>query len=392
MDATNRRRRIGLALLAVILVSLIAWLVWPGQDEAGLLDRATPTFAPPEVLRVDAGPGELAGEPFTVEFDALGRLATLSVDAGVIAAPRSGRRLHHDVPFDLCDEPLPGELAAPPGTTVVEHDGVRVAYDASSGPTSLDRASLDRAGALALARETRDALDEAARWMDAPPRETLLVVSHPSREELNESLDAPGWAEGLYDGAVHLVSGDHEGSLRHEVMHAQLHAAAPCVPYWLDEGLAARFEHRPFRRAIQWLRMIHQHVWIPFASLAEPLTSDEGAELMARDEISLLYAQSLAMVSMLEDRGGEGAIARAVHAARDGMPRTMLFEVLMPDTGGEELLSYLSDRLFPSVRPEERTELRDRGYRCRLRDDGLPECVPLTASRATTGGRPRRPR
>lgn len=378
MTAPNRRRRIALALVALILVLLIVWLAWPRREEQAGPERAPPTFAPLEVLRVDGGRGALVGEPFTVEFDALGRLATLSVDAGVMAEAPSGRRAHHDVPFDTCDEPLPAELPTPPGDLVVEHEGVRVAYEASS-----ERPALDREEALALARETRDALDEAAAWMDTPVREMLLVVIHPTREELNESLGAPGWAEGLYDGAVHLVHGDHEGSLRHEVMHAQLHAAAPCVPYWLDEGLAARFEHRPFRRALEWLRMIHGHVWIPFASLAEPLTSDEGAELMARDEISLLYAQSLAMVSMLEDRGGAGAIARAVHAARDGMPRTMLFDVVMPDTGGEELVSYLTERLFPTVPPEARDTLRDRGYRCHVRrdggrDDGLPECVALT--------------
>ena len=363
MNPTNRRRWIGLALFALLLASLFAWLAWSGREETSDVERASHTFAPPEVLRVDGGQPSL-GEPFVVEFDAEGQLVALAIDAGVGTERRGGRRLRHDVLLDSCDEPLPGELPVPPGYAVVEQDGIRVAYDES----------LARADALALASETRATLDEAATWTGSAARETLLVVSHPTREELNEALDGPGWAEGLYDGAVHVVTGEHEGSLRHEAMHAQLHAAAPCVPFWLDEGLAARFERRPFRRALDWLRMIHGHVWIPFASLAEPLQSDEGAELMATDEISLLYAQSLAMVAMLEDRGGEDAIARAVRSAHDGMPRTMLFDVAMPDTGGEELLTYLTDRLFPSVPREGQDGLRGRPYTCRVHGDGLPEC------------------
>ncbi|MFT3698739.1 MAG: hypothetical protein QM831_36670 [Kofleriaceae bacterium] len=43
--------------------------------------------------------------------------------------------------------------------------------------------------------------------------------------------------------APHQDLGVMLGTLRHEAMHAQLHAGAGCIPAWLDEGLAQQFGH-----------------------------------------------------------------------------------------------------------------------------------------------------
>ena len=88
----------------------------------------------------------------------------------------------------------------------------------------------------ALAHVAAGLLEEAAIVADADRRAKLLVVLHPTVEDLRETTGAPKWASGLYNGAVHIVAipgrefGVRIETLRHEIMHAELHAAAGCAP------------------------------------------------------------------------------------------------------------------------------------------------------------------
>lgn len=347
------RRLALLAALAILI--LVAFLVWSSVERADRTATVDPTrhagFADPEVRRVDAAVVRAPEGSFTVDFDRAGRIV-LAVDAGV--APVSARVATHPLAFDTCDEALPEEaLEVPEGLAVVHHERVRVAFDAAA--VSLDEAR-------EIARQTDAALDEAAAYIGAPRREELLVIAYASPEAMGEALGGPSWATAAYDGAVHVVASDAERSLRHEVMHAQLHQSAPCAPYWLSEGLASRLQRED--RDLDFLRMVHVGMWIPFASLSEPIEDDEGTEHMSDPEVDLLYAQTLAMVWMLETRGGDDAIARAVRASRDGMPRPLSWDTAMPGVDGDRLLRFLGVELFPELSPETRATLSGRGYVC----------------------------
>jgi hypothetical protein len=357
----SRKYAWSLAALTVVLLLALARLA-RAPDDAPPRSSIAPERSTP---RATIG----ASHEFVVLEPSGGQLvprATIG-DAGVpiVEAPETHAPPMGRLAYDRCNEPLPERVSPPEGLDVVTLERVSVAFD---------RALLSTAQARALGADAEEALREAADLVGWPAREHLLVVTHASREEMAEALGLPDWPGAAYDGAVHVVAGEHERALRHEIMHAQLHAAAPCVPYWLDEGLASYFEREPYHRAWRWLSMIHLHTWIPFASLAELLARDEGIEEMSASDVGLLYAQSLAMVSMLAEEGGPSAVERAVARSREGVPRHMAWELAMPDVGGEELLAHLARRLFPDATPTERAELRGRPYRCARADADLPVC------------------
>src|SRR5258706_549503 len=74
---------------------------------------------------------------------------------------------------------------------------------------------------------------------------------------------APPWAGGAYDGAVRVPAAPRNelgvsiATLRHEVMHAQLHAAVGCLPVWFNEGTAMYFAGAV--PALEWLKLLRTH-------------------------------------------------------------------------------------------------------------------------------------
>ena len=337
----RRRRRWwlgGLAAVAVVLLLLLllAFLASPWSASAPREAVSSPgaeTFAEGDPLRAsDAVPGgELRGQR---RRSAAGAGAGAPVGDGGLAR---GRRLRGHLLIDACEEPLPDEsLEGPDGLQVETAGAVRVAYDTDW---------LEKPEARALATRVDAALVEAALLLDSKPREDLLVVTWPDRETMVEAKDGITWARAMYDGAVHVTGDTNERFVRHEVLHAQLHATAPCVPYWLDEGLAAYFEGDPGTRAATWRTMIRTPLWIPFESLAEPLRDDEGAETMESGEVALLYGQSLGMATMLIEDGGPGALQRALRASNAGTSRRDLWPFVSPGVGGYQLLAFLARRL-----------------------------------------------
>ena len=348
----------------MVLAALALWLLLPDDPAIEVASPSAPTEPPPEILRPDAAAPE--GE-LLVGFDAQGHASlALPDDAGVPdpEVERAARPPRRHLVFDACEEPLPELVEAPEGATLVHRGHVRVAFEGE----------VTRELANGVARAADEALAEAAELLEAEPREDLLVLLHEDLDAMEAALGDVGWATGVYDGSVHVMAESWARSLRHEVMHAQLHAVAPCVPYWLDEGLAAFFEHDPMRRALSWLSMLHAHMWIPFSSLEEPIARDEGTEEMEPREVALLYAQSLGMVALLDQRGGPGAIARAARSAAGGTPRSELWDRVMPDTGGIQLLDRLAEWLFPDATPEERMHLEGERYVCFRPYDAMLRC------------------
>ncbi|RMG35750.1 MAG: hypothetical protein D6725_11835 [Planctomycetota bacterium] len=99
---------------------------------------------------------------------------------------------------------------------------------------------------------------------------TFRVYLLRSRSEFQSAV-ARRFPDGIDRRALYIAEGDrHEifvyrhlefvTDLRHEAVHAILHAALPYLPLWLDEGLAAYFEippgqpasAHPYRRRLRW--------------------------------------------------------------------------------------------------------------------------------------------
>lgn len=86
--------------------------------------------------------------------------------------------------------------------------------------------------------------------------------------------------------------------LRHEVTHAYVHAVAPNVPVWLDEGIAKYFEvsrgSRGLNRPLldRLLVRMHQEHWQPNLQRLESL---RGSEDMTQDD----YAEAWAWIHLL---------------------------------------------------------------------------------------------
>lgn len=194
-------------------------------------------------------------------------------------------------------------------------------------------------------------LDEAAALTGTPRRARLAVVVYAGRDEMLADSRAPRWAGGLYDGgALRLPAQPREDlgvaltTLRHEVMHAQLHAGAGCMPVWLDEGLATYFGGRAPMR--EWASMLRRPEPFDLAVL-EARGIDEASPERARR----IYAQSLAMIAFLIESGGEGGIGGAIRALREAQaisPREALavWQRLKPGTGSHAVLEALAKKLF----------------------------------------------
>ncbi|MEJ7597172.1 MAG: hypothetical protein WKG01_04615 [Kofleriaceae bacterium] len=160
---------------------------------------------------------------------------------------------------------------------------------------------------------------------------------------------APGWAAGLYDGAavhVYLRAGTdlavNLATLRHEVMHAQLHAAVGCGPFWFHEGLASYFAAAP--PVGELLAMLREREVYELAALRDPVLLEQ-----AEGQAGKAYAMSLAMVLYLVDASGERAIADLVRTATSAVSRTDplgLWSRAAPGIDERAVLEALGRRMF----------------------------------------------
>jgi hypothetical protein len=241
------------------------------------------------------------------------------------------------------------ESAIPSGYDTVIVDGITVAwlpgertnpgpYDVAFTPTS-------------VAYLVTGLLEEAAQLTGTPRRELLTVIVDPSRESFLARSGAPAWSDGIYDGgAVRLEVkpsadlGVQIPTLRHELMHAQLHATVGCMPSWLNEGLAMYFAGSPPARL--WVRMLRSPDTFDLTALEVP-----SLATMPEDRAERAYAESLAMVVFIVERTGEPGLRAAVRAlgtlSRES-PRGALdlWERLYPGAGHPEVLDSLARKIF----------------------------------------------
>lgn len=253
------------------------------------------------------------------------------------AAPRLGGALLDSV--DPC-EPI-SEPAIPAELERVKAENVTVAWPP-------EMAAFEP---LSLAHAVAGLLEEAALVTGTPRRNKLVVVLHASRDELQLSTGTPEWASGVYDGFVHVVNEPHTDfgvripTLRHEVMHAQLHAAAGCMPAWFNEGTAQYFSGRPSGAA--WIKMLREHADFDLDALSVPTIVESPKEDAER-----LYAQSLAMVLYVVDRSGEDSLQDIVQELQDNgaldrrQHAKQLWRALHPNIDARAIRASLATRLF----------------------------------------------
>lgn len=139
------------------------------------------------------------------------------------------------------------------------------------------------------------------------PIDVITVVLY-TREQFRDITESPDWAGGAFDGRVRVpVRGalqneaEFERVLRHEFTHALVHSVAPRgVPFWLDEGLAVRFEGSNLARKQQQVR--DAETLLPLKRLERSFS-----DLTAKDA-ALAYAESAVAVEALFDDAGAPAI------------------------------------------------------------------------------------
>lgn len=124
--------------------------------------------------------------------------------------------------------------------------------------------------------------------------EAIIVILYSDRR-FQEFTDSPSWADGLFDGKIHiaarrvlLASREADAALAHEYAHALVHRlAGGRAPTWLDEGLALYLEGRP----LSWSQAVIDDREIELT----PLHALHGSFLsLSPREARLAYAQSLA--------------------------------------------------------------------------------------------------
>jgi hypothetical protein len=201
----------------------------------------------------------------------------------------------------------------------------------------------------AIAYLVHGLLAEAAALTGTPRRERITVIIYPP-EAFHTETSAPRWADGIYDGGAVRVAarpsaelGVEIATLRHELMHAQLHPAG-CMPAWLNEGTAMYFAGSPPLRT--WIRMLRRPDSFALGGLSLPsfaVLPDQSAERA--------YAESLTMVLYVVERAGEAGLRAAVQALRaagtdTARPGQELWDHLYPGIGHRAVVDAMAHRVF----------------------------------------------
>jgi hypothetical protein len=234
------------------------------------------------------------------------------------------------------------EQTVPEGYEVVTALGITVA--SQPGEPVLNEPT-------AFAHLVAGLLEEAALLTGTARRDRLTVIRYTSSESFHKLTRAPSWADGIYDGAVKLPADSRADfgvllrTLRHELMHAQLHAGVGCTPFWLNEGAAMQFGGKPPQR--EWIRILRER------RLIDPDSLEGGTfEELSTSDLDVAYGQSLAMVLFMTARRGAIGIAEAlreldVAATQPLRPgRQGLWARLYPSVGRREIADSLAQRIF----------------------------------------------
>jgi hypothetical protein len=220
-------------------------------------------------------------------------------------------------------------MDVPDGYETLSAAGVTVAWDpeVTIEPTTLAYTSAGLLAQIGIITGTQ-------------PRNDVVVVVYPSVDDFRVKTGAPAWSDGQYDGAVRVPAvrsaefGVEIHTLRHELMHAQLHAGVGCMPIWLNEGAAQYFANVVDDRT--WLHMLKAKVGIEPRDMQVASVEEVSADTTA------VYAQSLAMVVYMFAHGD--SLSDVVHDKRG--PWTELWARRFPDAGESDVLNAVARRVF----------------------------------------------
>lgn len=296
--------------------------------------------------------------------------------------PRSGRippppfdaSVQHTV--DPCT--TPGEAEIPSGFESASAQGITVAWvpgePISPGPTHVVLAP------IAIAHLVGGLLEEAAQVTGTARRTELIVIIYRSAEEFRAATHAPTWAGGVYDGgAVRLIANPGEplgvslSTLRHEIMHSQLHAAVGCMPFWLNEGLAEYISGPPPLR--DWIELMRSPGAFDLDSLRNPALIERAVDARR------VYNVTLAMVLYIVDHGGQPALQQALRSVQGAdIERVVeLWDKLHPRVNYAAVLDWLAHQIFD--RPLDQVTAIAEGPLC---CHGLSDVNVLSCRAATT--------
>ena len=312
-------------IVVAVFVGALVWLWLRTQDEATVAEDAAPASAPKpaaqrRALTPTAPVQRLVLPERTNPFDAAS---------------------HHtaDPCTALVDPIIPATYEQ------VTAANITVAWDTKGTPRPYDAPMRP----VTLAYAVAGILEEAAELTGTERREKLAVIIDATTEDFQTRMHTPSWVSGLYDGgAVHVPAyprgdlGVTLAVLRHEVMHAQIHATVGCVPFWFNEGLANYFAgSAPLGGLFAIARTTE-----PFdiTTLRDPEIFDVKAENAHR-----MYAVSLAMVLYLVHRGGEVTIREAVKLAQsaDTIPIALdLWTRIAPAVDYRMIVDSLAQHVF----------------------------------------------
>ena len=149
----------------------------------------------------------------------------------------------------------------------------------------------------------KSAYADIGKELDYFPEEPLTVILYTGKD-FSDVTHAPGWAGGMFgkaDGKIRLPVHGAEGQeralrrvIRHEYVHALVHALAPSAPMWLHEGLA---QYLSGDQAVSVAQVI------PLPMLANGFPADARAAYAA-------YMVSLQAVTDLVDERGMPPLRR----------------------------------------------------------------------------------
>jgi tetratricopeptide (TPR) repeat protein len=174
--------------------------------------------------------------------------------------------------------------------------------------------STDRVVANTVADRLETIAATAGKQWAYVPSSRVVVVLYPSRQFAH--AEGPEWAQGLFDGRIHLpaerVSGtDADAVLRHEYTHAVVHRlSGGQAPAWLNEGLALYMERGP-EAVGTWEReasRIRSGERPPLAAL------HRGFLELAPADASLAYAESYGATRALIKRHGLAPVRRLLES------------------------------------------------------------------------------
>ncbi len=335
-----------LALAGAIAFAAGAWLFSrppaPTEAAARAADtgslRESPGAARPQTNRRPTRVTEPdADEPEALDDEPVARQGGTAGAAATLPQPAlRGSILDTADPCDpLVEPPIPAAFER------VTEAGVTIAWP-------LELTAHEPTG---LAYTVAGLLREAANATGTEPRARLTVFLYASRDELHLATGTPEWASGVYDGAVHVVEepsidfGVRVSTLRHEVMHAQLHTGVGCMPAWFNEGAAQLFAGRP--PVATWMTMLKERASFDFDALGAPTIAEAP-----KDDAPKLYAESLAMLLHVIDRPSQGGLAEVVQSLHEidvadpELRARTLWRTLSPSTTPSHVRASLAKRLF----------------------------------------------